>query len=271
VNLGGRTHKLVPVRAIGIHLLQSVDLIDTPRRSVVVEMTPDGAVSDIHMVGSLDEIVATLGTEPALVVVDAPIVVPNQTGQRDVERILAWCDVPAFPISRARLASVFGGARGSELASRMPPETVLHETHLDLALRLAMWEQATGDAHLDLADYRAQWLGLRAPRYRPKGAGRARPEGIIAAAGVLAHVVDLGGWTPDLAGDDWTLINDAAILDAMICGWVAHRAVTAPQRTMTVGAPERGQLLVPVDSNLRARLGATITRLVAEGIVSPAG
>ena len=229
------------MRALGIHLLQSIDLIDTPRRSIVVEVTPDGAVSQILAVASVEEIVAAVGAHPALVVVDAPLVVPNQTGQRDVERILAWCDVPAFPVSQTRLDSVFGGARGVALASQVSAQVELHETHLDLALRVAMWEQATDDALVDLADYRARWLGLRAPRYRPKGAGRARPEGILAAAGVLAHVIDLQGWVPDLSGDDWTLINDAAVVDAMVCAWVAHRACVAPQRTMGIGAATRGR------------------------------
>lgn len=257
------------MRAIGIHLLQSVDLIDTPRRSIVVEVTPDGAVSQILAVGTVDEIVAAIGQDPACVVVDAPLVVPNETGQRDVERILAWCDVPAFPVSRTRLVSVFGGARGVELASQTPTSATLHETHLDLALRVAMWEQATDGVPLDLADYRAQWLGLRAPRYRPKGAGRARPEGILAAAGVLAHVIDLQGWAPNLVGDDWSLINDAAMVDALVCAWVAHRACVSPERTMSVGAHSRGRLLVPVDTNLRTRLTATIARLAAEGTIVP--
>ena len=38
---------------------------------------------------------------------------------------------------------------------------------------------------------------------------------------------------------------------------------------MGIGAATRGRLLVPVDTNLRVRLTATIARLSAEGTIMP--
>ena len=74
-----------------------VDLVDTPRRSSWSNWHRHGS-SDGRSRGRHDRRDRRGDrAEPALVVVDAPLVVPNESGQRDVERILAWCDVPAFP------------------------------------------------------------------------------------------------------------------------------------------------------------------------------
>lgn len=258
------------MRAIGVHLVQSVDLVDTPRRSVVIELDRDGALMRIAAASQMDEIVAAIGPAPALVVVDAPLVVPNESGQRDVERILAWCDVPAFPVSRGRLAKVHAGLRGVELAGALPATVTAIETHLDLALRLLMWVEHGGGEPVDLAAYRAHWLAIRAPTYRPKGPGRANAGGIVSVAALLARNVDLGDWTPTASGDDWGPILDAAILDAIVCAFVAHRAIHTPDGVLTIGTPLRGQMLVPVDANLRGRLDATVARLTVEGTIAGA-
>ena len=234
----------------------------------MVELDAAGMIMRVVPIATVPEIVDAIGAEPALVVIDAPLVVPNDSGQRDVERILAWCDVPAFPVSRGRLAKVHGGSRGVEFGGDLPLGVTAIETHPDLVLRLLMWEDATGGAPIDLADYRARWLGLRPPTYRPKGPGRANPAGIVAIAAMLARHVDLAGWTPTAPEDDWGPIRDAAILDAVVCAYVAHRAVYTPRGALTIGTPSRGQMLIPVDANLRGRLEATVARLAAEGTIA---
>jgi hypothetical protein len=258
------------MRTLGLHLVQSIGLIESPRRSILVEINQERTYTSSAPPATIDEIVAAIGRDPALLVVDAPLVVPNARGQRDLERILAWCDVPAFPVSQTRLEKVHGGVRGVELAGALPAAISPIETHPDLALRLLMWEAATGGVPIDLADFRSAWLGIRAPTYRPRGPGRAHPEGIIAVASLLARNIDLGGWTPGVADDDWGPIRDAAVLDAIVCASVAHRAIHS-DGTLIVGDPKRGQMLVPVDANLRNRLQATVARLTADGTIPAAG
>ena len=247
--------------------MQSVDLIGTPRPSVVVELDADGALARLESAAETAAVAAAIGADPAIVVVDAPLAVPTERGQRDVERILAWCDVPAFPVSRARLTSVHGGLRGVDLVEALASTVTAAETHPDLVLRLLMWEDDGGGAPIDLADYRARWLGVRAPRYRPKGPGRATIAGIVAVTAILARHVDLGGWTPTASDDDWGPIRDAAILDAIICAYVAHRSIHTPKATLTIGTRARGRMVLPVDANLRGRLEATVARLSAEGVI----
>ena len=105
---------------IGLHLLAHFDLIDSPRRSVVARLDADGRVRGLDDAADDDEGIALAGAHAAdVVVVDAPLAVPDATGRRDAEQVLAWCDVPAFPVSGRRLETVYGGARGVALAPRL--------------------------------------------------------------------------------------------------------------------------------------------------------
>jgi predicted nuclease with RNAse H fold len=255
---------------VGIHLLQGVELVGSPRRSAVARLDHAGRLQDLALAAGDDEVLAAVPDDAAWVVVDAPLAVPNREGRRDAERVLAWCDVPAFPVSRARLDRVHGGARGTALAPALArPGREVRETLPDLVLRELEWERRhpPGAPAMELADYRAEWLGVRAPAYRPKGAGRARPAGMGRARALLAGVLDLGGWAP-ADGDDWEAIHDAARLDSLCCAYAALRLSRG--EAVTVGAPGSGQVAVPADANLRARLELTVRRLAAEGAISAA-
>lgn len=257
--------------AAGIHLLQTVALIGTRRRSAVACLDPGGRLESLALARGDDELLALVPQDTSWLCVDAPLAVPNDTGSRDVERVLAWCDVPAFPVSRRRLAQVHGGARGVGLATALArPGRTVRETLPDLVLRELAWEREhPPDAPaMDLADYRPAWLGVRAPAYRPKGPGRARPAGMAQAHALLAERVDLGGWAPGAGDDDWDAIDDAARLDAIACAYAALR-LAGGEGTAAIGDPEAGHLAVPADANLRARVELTVERLVGEGSIRP--
>ncbi len=258
------------IRVVGIHLLQSLDLVGSRRRSAVARLDGAGRLEALALAGGDDEVAAAVPDEAAWVVVDAPLAVSNERGSRDAERVLAWCDVPAFPVSRARLGRVFGGARGVALAPALArPGRELRETLPDLVLRELEWEREhpPDAAALELADYRPAWLAVRAPAYRPKGRGRARPAGMARAHGLLSEVLDLGGWAPDPAGDDWDALHDAARLDALCCAYAALRLARG-EGAATVGDPASGQVAFPADANLRGRVELTVRRLAAEGTIA---
>ncbi len=253
---------------LGLHLVAHIDLIDSPRRSVVARVDARGRLQSLEEASHDDEVVALMAADAAALVVDAPLVVPGGAGRRDAETVLAWCDVTAFPVTERRLRQVTGGVRGVSLAPSLErPGRLLAECLPDLVLRQIVWERAhpLGAPALDLADYRAAWIGVRAPVYRPKGAGRARPAGVAAAWDLLAGVLDLAGWTPSAGDDDWTAIRDAAVLDALCCAYAALR-VTAGDGLL-LGSPERGRVAVPADANLRGRISLTLDRMRGEGAI----
>src|SRR5680860_145705 len=214
-------------QVLGVHLLQTLDMIGSPRRSALARLDGSGALTGLELVSGDEEIVAAVEAAAVeIVVVDAPLAVPADAGRRDAETVLAWCDVPAFPVSLRRLDRVHGGARGVALAPSLARSgRCVHETLPDLVLRQIAWERAhpVGEPALHLAEYRAAWLSVRAPAYRPKGIGRARRPGMEQAHALLAGALELGGWAPGRGGDDWDAIHDAARLDALCCAYAALR------------------------------------------------
>jgi predicted nuclease with RNAse H fold len=252
----------------GVHLLQSLELVDTPRRSAVARVDAEGRLAALDLASSDDEIIALVElAAPAAVAVDAPLHVPNDGGRRDADAVLAWVDVAAFPASRRRLAQVHGGIRGEALAPRLaaPGRTVL-EALPDQVLRQIAWEREhpAGAPAMDLGDYRAAWIGVRAPVYRPKATGRARPDGTLAAWRLLGAVVDLGGWAPAPPADDWAAIADAARVDAICCAYAALRHVRGSAAAIATGGPA---VTLPADANLAGRVARTVDRLTNEGAI----
>jgi len=259
------------MRTLGLHLLQTRRLVGTPRRSCLAEVDAGGGLVDLRLLDGDDEIVDALQSGPALLAVDAPLAVPNEDGQRDAERVLAWCDVPAFPTSARRLRAVHGGTRGVDLAPRLAADgRQAVETLPDLVLREVAWERdhPLAGPPMDLADYRPAWLGVRAPAYRAKGPGRARAGGLGPAAALLGSVLDLGDWAPAPDPDDWAALHDAARLDAVCCAYLAWRHERVGSSTVELGTPERGRLVLPADANLRDRIAVNLTRLRREGAVA---
>jgi hypothetical protein len=258
------------VEAAGLHLLQTLSLVESPRRSAVARLDAEGRLTALDLVAGDAEILAALPPSAAVLAVDAPLAVPDERGRRDVETVLSWCDIPVFPASRRRLVQIHGGIRGEALAPRLGAGRRLVETLPGHVLRQLAWEREhpAGAPPLPLADYRALWLPLRPPEYRPRAAGRAKPAGLLPAHRLLAEVVDMGGWAPDPAGDDWALIADAARLDAIACAYAAWRLATGGDAaSVEVGTPERGLVALPADANLRERLTLNLERLREEGAV----
>ena len=235
---------------------------------MVARVDDAGRLVSLDTAGPDAEVIALVAIAGAdSLVVDAPLEVPDAGGRRDVEAVLAWCDVPTFPVSVRRLEQVFGGARGVALAPALAEAAgAVRETVPDQVLRQIIWEQThpAGAPAMDLADYRAAWLGVRAPVYRAKGAGRARPDGTLAAWRLLSDVLDLGGWTPGAGpDDDWAAIDDAARIDALCCAYAALRGRSADGH-VAIGATGLGRMVLPADANLRARVALTLERMRAE-------
>lgn len=262
------------MRAIGIHLNPELRRDDPPGRSAVAEIAPDGRLAGVQMCRSDAEIRMAVGDAPALVVIDAPIAVPaDAMGRREVEHVLAWLDIPAFPVTATRLEKVHGGARGPALVDGLPPGHVAVEGLPDHVIRQLMWEREhpMGAPPMGLADYRAAWLDVRPPSFRPRG-GRARNDGLAPARDVLALGCDLANWpAPDRTGDLADL-DEAAAIDAVACAITAHRCLHGPPDSWArIGTPDRGVVVVPAGADLIDRAQVNIARLREEGTIAMPG
>lgn len=230
------------MRVAGLHLSQK------PGTGVSVLVEIDGgAVCEPRRLESDAEILAALPVPPALVVMDAPLAIPNKTGKRDVEAVLLWCDIPAFPVSGRRIQALYGRARGVELAREMADrgyETA--ETLPDHVTRQLLWERdRAGLAPLDLGVYRERWLRMRTPDP-------------VTARGLLGEALDLTLGPAE--GDD-------AGLRAVASAYAGWRHLTA-STSIDLGTPERGRMILPGDANLAERLAINVERMRNEGTIS---
>lgn len=259
-----------PVRAVGIHLVQDMRAGDAPARSAVAEVTPDTVLSGVRMCRSDGEIVDSVGTDPALVLVDAPLVVPDVRGRRDAEHVLAWLDIPAFPVTPARMRTVHGGARGPAVARALAARGhVVAEALPDQVLRQLMWEEVhpPGAPPLDLARYRSEWLGVRPPSFRPRG-GRARHDGLAPARAILDGSLGGSRWPAADRTGDLGALDEAAAIDAAACALLARRCIDAPgDRWAVVGSADAGRIALAAGPELIERAGINIARLRDDGTI----
>lgn len=99
--------------------------------SAIVVLEGERAIAWNERIRSDEEILAflkeTVGKGPALVAVDAPLIVPNESGFRPCDRELALafrhCEAAPYPANRRR----FGGkVRGEELVRKLAAEGFVH-------------------------------------------------------------------------------------------------------------------------------------------------
>lgn len=258
------------MRAVGIHLNPEMRRDDPPGRSAVAEIGADGGLVAVRMCRTDAEIRDLVGDLPALVVIDAPVAVPDGAGgRRDAEEVLAWLDIPAFPVTRARLEKVHGGARGPRLEALLTGHQVV-EGIPDQVIRQLLWEREhpVGSPPLGLAEYRAAWLGVRPPAFRPRG-GRARHDGLAPARDVLADAADLANWPAPERTGDLAALDEAAAIDAVACAITAHRCLCGPPDAWArIGSAEGGRFLIPAGPDLITRARVNIARLAEEGSIA---
>ena len=258
------------MRAVGIHMVQDARAGDAPGRSAVAEVTPDSVLSGVRMCRSEAEIADAVGPGPALVLVDAPLVVPDVRGRRDVEHVLAWLDIPAFPVTPERMRTVHGGTRGPALARALSGRGhVVAEALPDQVLRQLMWERAhpPGDPPVDLARYRAEWLGVRPPSFRPRG-GRARHDGLAPAREIIDGALAETRWPDADRRGDLAALDQAAAIDAAACALLARRCVDSPgDRWAVVGDADAGRIALAACPEMIERADSNIARLRAEGTI----
>ena len=243
---------------------------DAPRQSAVAMITPDMRLSGVTMCRADAEILAAVGDASAFVLMDAPAVVPDVRGRRDAEHVLAWLDIPAFPVTRARMDSVHGGARGARIATALTARGhVVAEALPDQVLRQLIWEEQRmpGTAPMDLGAYRAEWLGVRAPAYRPRG-GRARPDGLAPARAILQTVVGTANWPPAARAGDLAALDEAAVIDAVSCAVAAARCLHGPEDAWAaVGDGVAGRVVLAAGPEMIDRARVNIARLRDEGTI----
>ncbi|ADV66716.1 DUF429 domain-containing protein [Deinococcus maricopensis] len=238
--------------------LVGIDLAWSPRNPTgVAVLDATGTLLEARTLTSDADLLAFLHAHtpgPAVVAVDAPLIVPNDTGRRDAEaelaRVYARFQAGAHPANRTLLGR-YGGLRGE-------------------ALRDALQTRGftVNPANLDRPDVRAV-VGVyphaamvalfrltRTLKYKAKRQGRDAQ--LAAWAAYRAHLRALAFADPPLQGADALLNVDPASLrgralkthedtvDALLCAYVAlyaHR--WGESRLQVFGNVQAGYILTP--------------------------
>ncbi len=186
---------------------------------------------------------AQTGDEPAMIAVDAPLCVPNETGHRAVDRALmrlfAGRRLGVHAASRRRLLQAYGGLRGERLVERLAGRGCpVIEVYPHAAL--------------------VAWLDLPAPLAYKRGSRHERLAGLQRLATLLRRrtgadpPLDVDGvpWLPEpreAAASRAAVERMESLLDALICAHVAafwHRWGTA--RCARLGEGETAYLVTPL-------------------------
>lgn len=211
----------------------------------------EGRIVDERMLGSDDEIVewiADLIDGPAVVAIDAPIHVPNQTGRRPCENELhrEYGSRKAGPHSsnRSRLVGLHGAIRGEVLAARLAefgfgdPWAGSERTFVEVYPHPAIVE-AFG------LDERLIYKSKRGVSVEDRRVGLRTLSALVdllhsASPPLVGPAVEV---TDGVRGAAMKAVEDR--LDARLCAWIASVWGTVPERVRLFGDSGSGHIAVP--------------------------
>jgi len=211
-----------------------------------------GRVVDERMLESDDEIIDWVArhlAERAVVAIDAPLQVPNETGRRPCENELhrEYGSRRAGPhaSNRSRLVATHGAIRGEDLAARLAdldfggPWAGRDRTVLEVYPHPAIIETFELPERLV---YKAK-RGVSVDRRRQGLRKLARLVDSLATASppFVAPTISIG---EDVKGAALKLIEDR--LDARLCAWIAAVWNAAPERMRLFGDAATGHIAVPI-------------------------
>jgi predicted RNase H-like nuclease len=197
---------------------------------------------------------------PALVAIDAPLIVPNEEGARPVDReitrVFGRFGAGCYPANRSR-----GCTRGEAIVKALCSEGFVHDPSLEQrTAERAVFEVYPHPATIALFDLE-QTLKYKARKGRTLDSRRQE------LVQLREHLLHLAGAEPamhvplDLAERDLQALRGVALkryedlLDAVVCAYTAcHAWYWGPQGYQVYGDTCSGYILVPMTQTMRQRL-----------------
>ncbi len=200
------------------------------------------------------------GTEPAIIAVDAPLIVPNITGRRPAEAaigaVFARFQAGAHPANRQRLASN-GVVRGEALVARLEALGFVHradvEPHAPARQVLEVFPHPAMIALFNLD---------RTVKYKAK-AGRSNEQRLAEFMRYQSLLRSLETHEPALHSGDTLLHQDIStltkarlkdyedVLDGLMCAYIAHYLWHwGMTRARVFGTFEQGYITTPIPQTM---------------------
>jgi len=219
-----------------------------------------GELIDTALLGSDDEIVgyisAAAGAGPAIVAVDAPLVVPNMSGRRagehELGKIFAKHHAGAHPANRS-LPVFQEGVRGEELVRRLRSHHFIHKETIEAGLEIRQVIEVYPHAAMVAVFELDRTLKYKAKPKRSIEARRA------AWGEYQRYLNELAGRDPPLHGQaDLTKVDVAMLrgrrlkdyedrVDALMCAYIALYGLRwGRTRCRSFGTLANGYIFTPV-------------------------
>ncbi len=251
-----------------------IDLAWSPRRTsgvAVFSGDQTGAVlegwrSNLLTVTEVVEFVeGTTRTRPALLAVDAPLVVKNRTGMRECDRIVSSLfrtyKAGVIPVNRSNLGR-YDGFEGERLVAKLEERGYRHAVPLLKGGFRGFFETYPHAASIVLFG-----LSERLP-YKVRGTRRTREVRNTAYLAYQRYLRGLRDASPGLVIDDELLQRDVDrlpepqlkayedLLDSILCAYVSLYYWTwGTSKCSVLGSVENGYMVLPTVSYNARRLG----------------
>lgn len=210
-------------------------------------------------------VTSLVGKNPAMIAIDAPLIVPNLTGRRRAEELVGTLfrkyDAGAHPANRTRLSQWSGEVRGERIAQILEKKGFRHSPYVKRFEKSMKFFEVYPHPSMVVL------FGLdRIIRYKAKP-NRDYKERWSQFAKYQKCLRALRSSTPRLIIPDQLLKSVAGVrgkelkeyedvLDAVFCAYIAYYCWHKPEECAVLGSMDEGYILTPVTRAMKAQINS---------------
>ncbi len=197
-----------------------------------------------------------IGNKNAFIAIDAPLIVPNESGRRVAEKLVGILfrkyDAGAHPANRKRLSQWSRRIRGEEISRALEKSGFLHNPHIKrFESKRKFFEVYPHPSMVVLfglnkiirykskpkRDYKFRWNEFKKYQRYLKELANKNPKLVLPKEILKRDVKKLKGKE---------LKNFEDLLDAIFCAYIAYYCWTYPEKCAVLGDMKRGYILTPI-------------------------
>jgi len=226
------------------------------------------AMSDAEIAGLIQ---THVGDQPALIAIDAPLIVPNEEGRRPADALVSKLfrkqHAGAYPANRKRLSQWSGKVRGEEISKLLEAQGFAQDPYIK------RFEKAR--KFFEVYPHPSMVVLFELKKVIPYKKKQARDHGSIwrAFKSYQACLKSLESATPaltipkeiiekDVRGLKGQALKDYEdLLDAIFCAYIAYYCWAHPDRCAILGSMAEGYIMTPITESMKREVAAAQSRL----------
>lgn len=239
-----------------------------------------GVVTKAETVLSDQEIllnVMNLNSQPALIAIDSPLIVPNQVGRREAEKITGHLfrkyNAGAHPSNRVRLSQWSGTIRGEEITNQIVSLGITHSPHITQYEKTRKVFEVYPHPSMVVLFNLEKILRYKA---KPKRDYALRYKEFQKFLELLSCLKNPSISLPEeitytkiesLKAKQLKAFEDK--LDAIFCAYIAYYAWCHPEKCAVLGSMEKGYIFTPIFPEMNAKLKELANQVSLKEFIAP--